>query len=121
MFCPGCGAEYDPGVTICGECQVALIADAPDLGPHFQDMVCVLESNDQTEIAMAESLLQGAEIPYAVQHGEAQSVFGVLDASIEVRPEFAEAAAELLADLNEGVSPDDLDALYEEEDEDDSL
>ncbi len=122
MFCPGCGAEFDPGVTICGECQVALIEEAPDMAPHFQDTVSIFESDDQGEIAMAESLLQGAEIPYVVQNSLGQNILGMssrssMIASIDVKPEFAEAATQLLADLNEGVSADDIDEYYDDDEE----
>ena len=122
MFCPGCGAEYDPGVTVCGECQVALVEEAPDFEPHFQNTVCVFESPNQSEIAMAESLLQGAEIPYVVQNEQSQGLIGAIVresifARIEVKPEFVDAASELLADLNEGVSGDDIDEFYDDEDD----
>ena len=118
MFCPNCGAEYKPGVTACGDCQVALVAQAPDNTPRFQDTVRVYESDDQGEIAIAESLLRAAEIPYVVQNALGQSVLGAssrasMIAGIEVRPEVAEAAAKLLADLNEGVAADDIDAFYD--------
>ena len=53
MFCPNCGIEYEPGVTTCAECQVALVAEAPDMEPHFQDTVNVFESDDSGEIALA--------------------------------------------------------------------
>ena len=29
MYCPLCGAEYRPGFTVCSDCQVALVPDAP--------------------------------------------------------------------------------------------
>ncbi|NUM52956.1 MAG: DUF2007 domain-containing protein [Candidatus Hydrogenedentes bacterium] len=123
MFCPGCGAEFDPGVTMCGECQVELVEEQPDMEPHFQDSVCVFETDDKGEIALAESLLQGADIPYVVQNAMGQNILGLYSrasmmAFIEVKPEHAEAAAELLADLNEGVDSDVLDEVYEDDDED---
>ena len=125
MFCPTCGIEDAPGVTTCAECQVALVADAPDMEPHFQDTVNVFESDDPGEIALAESLLQGAEIPYVVQNALGQSVLGISSrdssiASIDVKPEFVEAAAELLADLNEGIPADDIDEYYEDDEDDES-
>ncbi|MBM3290003.1 MAG: DUF2007 domain-containing protein [Candidatus Hydrogenedentes bacterium] len=119
MFCPGCGAEYDPGVTICAECQVELVEEEPDLEPHFQDTVCVFESTDQSQIALAESLLQGAEIPYVVQNAQSQGLLGALVrdsmfARIEVKPELADMATELLADLEEGIPSADIDEYYDE-------
>ncbi len=124
MFCPGCGAEYEPGITECAECHVALVAEAPDMEPHFQDSVNVFESDDPGEIALAESLLQGAEIPYVVQNALGQNVLGIASrdssiASIDVKPEFLEAAAELLADLNEGIPAEDIDEYYDDDEDDD--
>lgn len=121
MFCPGCGAEYNPGVTICGECGVALVEEAPDNEPHYQETVRVFETVDPNEIAIAESLLQGAEIPYVVQNALGQGILGPASresrfAYIEVQPEFVEAASELLTDLNEGASAGDMDEYEEEED-----
>lgn len=120
MFCPGCGAEYDPGVTICGECGVALVEEAPDDEPHYQETVRVFETVDPNEIAVAESLLQGAEIPYVVQNALGQGILGPASressfAYIEVKPEFVDAASELLADLIEGVPAEDTDEYDDEE------
>ncbi|MCC6794714.1 MAG: DUF2007 domain-containing protein [Candidatus Hydrogenedentes bacterium] len=124
MFCPGCGAEYEPGITECAECHVALVAEAPDNEPHFQDTVNVFESDDPGEIALAESLLQGAEIPYVVQNATGQTLVGAVAresmfASVEVKPEHADAASELLADLNEGIPAEDIDEYYDDDDDDD--
>lgn len=126
MFCPGCGAEYEPGITECAECHVALVAEAPDMEPHFQDTVNVFESDDPGEIALAESLLQGAEIPYVVQNATGQTLVGAVAresmfASVEVKPEHADAAAELLADLNEGIPADDIDEYYDDDEDDDDF
>ncbi len=78
------------------------------------------------EIALAESLLQGAEIPYVVQNATGQTLVGAVAresmfASVEVKPEHADAAAELLADLNEGIPADDIDEYYEDDDDDDDF
>lgn len=124
MFCPSCGAEFDPGVTICGDCHVELIDEKPDMEAHYQDSVCVFESDNSGEIAFAESLLQGAEIPYVVQNAIGQNLVGAMSresmiATIEVKPEHADAAAELLADLNEGVDSGALDEVYDDDEEED--
>jgi Putative prokaryotic signal transducing protein len=30
VYCPNCGAEYRPGFTVCTDCHVALVPDAPE-------------------------------------------------------------------------------------------
>lgn len=121
MFCPGCGAEFDPGVETCADCGVALVAELPDdFDPKYQELVTVFDAFNANELAVAESLLQGAEIPYFVQNTASQSVFGVASGTvgrsrIEVKPEFAEAALDLLADLEEGADENDEGEFEEEE------
>ncbi len=122
MFCPSCGAEYESGVEICGECKVALVSEEPDDELGFQETVKIFETTDAGEIALAESILQGAEIPYVVQNPLGQNILGgaVRDsafASIEVAPEHAEDAAGLLDQLDDPI-PEEAMEEYEDDDED---
>ncbi len=42
MYCPNCGAEYVPGVTICEDCEVRLVEELPEGVPTGgQDLVLV--------------------------------------------------------------------------------
>ena len=120
MFCPNCGTEFEQGVVECPECNVALVAERPaDLDPSYQETVKVFESNDSAEIAVAESVLQGAEIPYVIQNAVSQNVLGVITressfATVEVPPEYAKDAAELLDALDDPIDEATLEE-YEEE------
>jgi hypothetical protein len=69
MYCPQCGAEYREGFTECSDCQVALVAIAPQPEPPSQfdpaiGLVVVLETNDGIRLAMAKGLLEDAGIPF---------------------------------------------------------
>ena len=77
---------------------------------HSQDLVTVFDTSDPALLPVIKSLLQGADIPFLVQGEEAMSMLPVgeivgpftkrgLAARVMVKPEDAEAAAELLGDL----------------------
>ena len=67
MFCPKCGQEYRDGVTVCGECDVALTPDPPDPPPgdetEWRDLETVLVTSDPALLAVARSLLDAEGIP----------------------------------------------------------
>lgn len=70
------------------------------------ELVTVFESGNPALLALAKSLLEGAGIPYLVKGGEFQDVFTLpLTAPIQlqVEPERAEEAAELLRELTPGA------------------
>lgn len=73
MYCPACGAEYEPGVTRCADCSVALVAERPDApttrSVQYVDLAEVLSGPDPGEIAVVKSILDGEQIPYTIQGG----------------------------------------------------
>jgi putative signal transducing protein len=77
VFCPKCGDEYRPGFTRCADCDVDLVDKLPDVEepPPFE-MVTVLETGDQSLAAVAESILQGAGIPFIARNERLQNLFG---------------------------------------------
>ena len=71
MYCPQCGVEYREGFTVCADCQVPLLAGTPPPEPPSAfdptiDLVVVLETNDQTQLALVKGLLDDAGIPYFI-------------------------------------------------------
>ena len=111
MFCPECGGEYREGFTHCADCDVDLVESLPTL-EEMPDtgLVTVLETDDPAELALAESLLQEAGIPF-VKRGDYlhnQFVFGALGLGfndvagavvIQVTEEHAEAADQALEEI----------------------
>ncbi|HEY3570522.1 MAG TPA: DUF2007 domain-containing protein [Thermoanaerobaculia bacterium] len=111
MFCPECGGEYREGFTHCADCDVDLVESLPP-EPPLEEMpdtalVTVLETGDPSELMFAESVLQGAGIPYVKQGESLQELFalGRLGTGfnpvagpilLQVPEEQAEAAMELL-------------------------
>ena len=78
MFCPSCGDEYQPGFDRCGDCDVALVEEEPEVPelPEPGDLVTVLETGSQSLVAVAGSILDGAGIPYIARNDRLQNLFG---------------------------------------------
>lgn len=78
MFCPVCGDEYQPGHTRCADCGVALTDKPPrtieDEPPY--ELTTVLETGDQSLVAVAKSVLEGAGIPCIARNETLQNLFG---------------------------------------------
>ncbi|HTQ12207.1 MAG TPA: DUF2007 domain-containing protein [Fimbriimonadaceae bacterium] len=78
MFCPVCGDEYRPGFSRCSDCDVELTEKAPgtiENAPPFE-LVTVLETGDQSLVAVAKSVLEGAGIPCIARNERLQNLFG---------------------------------------------
>ena len=77
MFCPKCGDEYRPGFTRCADCDTDLVAELPAAEePSPLEMVTVLETGDQSLVAVAKSVLDGAGIPCIARNERLQNLFG---------------------------------------------
>lgn len=78
MYCPDCGSEYREGFVQCGDCEVPLV-DGPPQEPEHPDLrfVTILETGDPGEIALAESILLEAEIPYFKKGDQIQDLFAM--------------------------------------------
>jgi len=78
VFCPKCGDEYRPGFTRCTQCDVDLVENPPanieDAEPL--ELVTVLETGDQSMIAVARSVLEAANIPCIARNEKLQNLFG---------------------------------------------
>lgn len=64
------------------------------------EMTPILKTNDQGLLAVIESVLKGAEIPYFIRGAEAASLMPV-NATIVVPAQFADAAKALLKETQE--------------------
>lgn len=76
MLCPRCRGEFVEGIRFCPDCEVDLIHELSEEVPSARDLVTVVESGNPFEIAVAESLLAEAEIPYWKQGDGLQDLFG---------------------------------------------
>ncbi len=78
MYCPVCGDEYQPGFTRCADCDVALTEKPPEQPPPAPpfELVTVLETGDQSLVAVARSVLEGAGIPCIARNERLQNLFG---------------------------------------------
>jgi hypothetical protein len=67
MFCPSCKADYRPGFTRCSDCDVPLVAEAPDQpSTDTEQLRAVWEGDDQTTcVALCRKLIE-SDIPYEV-------------------------------------------------------
>lgn len=78
MYCPDCGDEYRAGFSRCSDCDVDLVANpaAEPEPPEPFEMTTVLETGDQTLIAVAKSVLDSAGIPCIARNERLQNLFG---------------------------------------------
>ena len=112
MYCPECGSEYREGFLECADCQIPLTAELPaeETGPLPDlELVTVMSVEDPGRLALAESLLMEAEIPYAKKNEQVQDLFAggrlfsnpvVGPILVQVSAEHAEEARALLDDLD---------------------
>jgi len=110
MFCPQCHAELPWQVMVCPACDVDTVDRLPGPAPTPDAaLVRVLSAGDPGVLAIAKSLLDGAEIDYFVKGEGLQDLFGlgriteycfaVGPAEFWVREADVNRALELLADL----------------------
>jgi hypothetical protein len=87
MYCPTCRSEYEPGVTRCAECEAALVENLPeDARADAEEFVPLREVNDPDELAVLQSVLDAAGVPYMLQGEEAQGLFPFPGAGANLLP-----------------------------------
>ena len=65
MFCPKCRTEYRDGFTRCNDCQVDLVKNLPaEETQESEDLVEVLATFNQADIAIIKSVLDNHKIEY---------------------------------------------------------
>jgi Putative prokaryotic signal transducing protein len=114
VFCPKCGSEYRAGFQECADCGVPLVESVSASQPEQPEIqfVTVFESGDPALIALAQSLLDSAEIPFMTKGEGIQDLFGwgrmpgafsVIAGPVQfqVNEEDVEEARALLVDLHE--------------------
>jgi hypothetical protein len=77
MFCPVCGDEYQVGFSRCVECDAELVVSLPaNPEPAPFELTTVLETGDQSLVAVAKSILDSAGIPCVARNERLQNLFG---------------------------------------------
>jgi hypothetical protein len=78
VFCPVCGDEYRPGFRRCNDCDVDLVESLPpETEPAAPfELTTVLETGDQSLVAVAKSVLDAAGIPCIAKNERLQNLFG---------------------------------------------
>ena len=103
MYCPKCHVEYVPGVTRCADCDVELVEVLPAAKPARRDsnddLVTVFSSHDPGLAAVAESLLQSADIRFSVR-GMLLPYPGAFPVDLQVLAGDADGARRILAELS---------------------
>jgi hypothetical protein len=127
MICPNCKAEYREGYTVCADCEVPLVEKLPeDEQPEPEiELVTVFDTGEPADVIVAKSLLEAEGIEYFAKGEGVQDLIGagrigsgfntmVGQVEIQVRPEDAERAHQLLARLDEGEGEEVTDDEEEE-------
>ena len=103
MHCPKCHVEYVPGFTRCADCDVELVEVLPAAKSARRDsndeLVTVFSSHDPGLVAIAESLLQSADIRFSVR-GALLPYPGALPIDLQVLAGDADEARRILAELS---------------------
>lgn len=105
LYCPECGVQYQPGISRCVDCDVALVKEKPEEEEERDDtdLVEVYLSLDMNEVMYIKSLLQEADIPFSVQGEGLNDPFApsqVADMLVLVPEKYEEAARELLTEIS---------------------
>ncbi|MBI4699445.1 MAG: DUF2007 domain-containing protein [Nitrospirae bacterium] len=76
MFCPECRTEYVPGIQLCTDCSVALVAELPPLPqPEFSKYHKLYTPRNASELALIESILEAEKIDYFVKNDNFGSLY----------------------------------------------
>ncbi|HXK60997.1 MAG TPA: DUF2007 domain-containing protein [Acidobacteriota bacterium] len=122
MICPNCKAEYREGYTVCADCQVPLVESLQEEKPEPElELVTVFDTGDPADLLVAKSILEAEGIEFFAKDEGIQDLFGAgrLGAGfntmagqvqIQVRPEDAERAREILERLDESAAEKDFSA-----------
>ncbi|OPY76358.1 MAG: hypothetical protein A4E64_01564 [Syntrophorhabdus sp. PtaU1.Bin058] len=121
MFCPKCLTEYVEGITVCADCDVALVPelseDATPQSPQWVEFEKILTTFNAGDIALIKSILESEGISYYFL-GE---VFNYMEPLAQpprlmVRKDQADQAREVLKDLSlEYTVTRDVDESTEED------
>jgi len=105
MFCPKCKAEYRDGFYECVDCSVSLVhalptEAEPDRNTTDIEWKELLTTNDQGEIALFKSILEGEAIPFIPQgdHFSRTQAYG-MTVRFLVPAHFLEQAKKLLEEF----------------------
>jgi len=72
MICPKCKAEFREGFKKCSDCDISLVdalPEEPELSPTTENknFKIIMSCLNQSDIALAKSLLDSNDIPYFIQ------------------------------------------------------
>jgi len=114
MFCPDCGVEFDEGVSVCADCDVALVDESGDEQDEHEsgpvEFSALVESTEVGFFSLITTRLEEANIPWFVQGEESLGLLprdgrkpkapGVQVAVVYVANNRLEAAHQLVESLD---------------------
>jgi len=106
MFCPKCKYEYIDAITVCPDCDVALVPQLPpEPEPEFVDFQEVLATYNPADIAFLKSLLDSESIQYFFKGEHFMYVRPLADpVRLMVRTDQVETVIAMLKDIELSIT-----------------
>ncbi len=119
-FCPECRAEYEKGVKVCPDCEVALVATLPPEFADEEDWEIVFTASQEYEAELVRARLEEegivARVLSQADHALGLKVGDLAIVRVLVHPDDAADAKAILAET-ENIDPNTLDEFGEVDDE----
>jgi len=103
LLCPKCGDEFQPGFSVCPDCEVSLVSHRPEQKePLADELVTVATFENQVEASVARGALEAEGIPAFVPEEHVgsfalnRSVPQLTWSELKVRPSDRNHAVEIL-------------------------
>ena len=94
MRCASCGAECRDEAESCPACGATRSGSA-----DWVDFVTVMTTRDHSELALAKSILEAAEIQFFARNEEVENLIAAGPVELQVHPDDEEEARALLGEL----------------------
>jgi len=97
-YCPKCNKRFSDTTIKCPDCEIDLIEDKEAI-PEYIEFESIFKTSNPATIALAKSILEDADIPYALKSQGLQAIYALGMVQFQVPPEHTVTARSLLSEL----------------------